>query len=193
MIWTAGWNIRTLGIDYASQLGARLSPGGLVKYRPWIFNKFVGDAGAAGTLPCWPQLIPNCPLLSVMVPTGPVSSSFLSCFLLPQGLCACCILGLACSPSFSLIYSLKSHLRMPSWEKMLQTRSRTLLSYSHCSKYLSIRVIITVIILYLLVSFLINVYRLHWNVSCLRGDNMPVLLIVLHCVPGTVSQSFTTP
>lgn len=192
-MWTAGWNIRTLGIDYASQHGARLSPGGLVRYRSSIFNKSVGDADAAGTLLHGPQLIPNFPSLSVMVHTGPVSSSFLSSLLLPQGLCACCMLGLACSPSFSLIYSLKSHLRMPSWEKTLQARSTTLLSHCHCSKYLSIRVTITVIILHLLVSFLINIYRLHWNVSCLRGDNMPVLLITLHCVPGTVSQSVTTP
>ena len=69
---------------------------------------------------------------------------------------------------------------------MLQARSKILLICSHWSRYLSIRVVIFVS-LYLLVSFLINVYLLHWNVSFMRGDKTLVLLTILYHVPSTVS------
>ena len=99
-------------------------------------------------------------------------------------------LGTSLLSSSSLIYSFQSNRMDVFFRKDAPDEVKVTPSHLHCSRHLSIRVIITTRILYLLV--LNSIYCLLWNVSCLRGHNTPVLLIDLYRVPGTVSQLVTT-
>lgn len=95
-------------------------------------------------------------------------------FSLLQGLCAH---GLwADLFSFSLICSLKFHLRCPLPQERRSTGDQTYPHMPSLVQILSTRVINTFALLHLFVSLLIKGHLLHWNVNCLRRDIMPVCL-----------------
>ena len=149
-------------------------------------NKSVSAADAAGTLPFWPWL----PLTFCDAPCLPCQSLLPDMLPPPPGPLHRLYLGTSLPSSSSLIYSFQSNLMDVFFRKVAPDKVKFTPSHLCFSRHLSIRVIITARILYLLV--LNSIYCPLWNVSCLRGDNTPVLLIDLYHVPATVSQLVTT-
>lgn len=145
--------------------------------RFYMFHKFVGDVGTAGT---------ENSISTILATAHTASPPFLACLtpdlptLLPVTLPPTpgplCMLCLWIALLF-LIYFISLFSGTPPQAKRLQTRSPFICS--HYPRHLSKRVIIVFVILYLLVSFLINDCLLHWNISCLRGDNRPVYHFIL--------------
>lgn len=86
------------------------------------------------------------PSLLVMHHTCPVNSSFLTCFPHHQALWCICTrlyLGTSFPTSSSLIYSLQSNLMDVFFRKDTPDEVKDTSSHLHCSRHLSIRVIIT--------------------------------------------------
>ena len=180
--WPAGWRFRLL-VQSASQLGAHGSPGAFVKFRFYLCYKWSWCCGYSTLLASASPHFLWCSILALSIPpswhasstTRPLHRLYL---------------GTSLPSSSSLIYSFQSNRMYVFFRKDDPDEVKVTPSHLHCSRHLSIRVIITTRILYLLV--LNSIYCLLWNVSCLRGHNTPVLLIDLYRVPGTVSQLVTT-